>query len=251
MAYTVDPDHPGYMPPPPSATPPAGGSTPPAGGSTVPTSGATFTGGELPVQPDHWLEQKALADRDYALSEAIFKYNQDQDQLRKDNVQESMAEIKRLFGDRAGLYGQLGKESMALNKRRLGELQEDASRNLNFSLARAGNVGGSTEVDKNRELAEKMGLGLGQAEIFAQSQADQMRAQDEALRSSLNSLAASGAVSGGQVGSQAKSALSGLRGTAGYMGGIDNTFGGLSGQIGAAGGANVQTPQTQSTRFGF
>jgi len=207
-----------------------------------------------PPPPDHWPEQLRHMQKSYELSKAIFDYQKRQDDIRKKNVEDSLAKIKELFGARSPIYNQLRQESMELNRGRLEELEQDASRNTRFALARAGNVGGSTEVDKNAELAEKMGLGLGQAEIYAQGQADQLKAQDEALRTSLSTMAASGAVTGNQLGAQGRSALSGLRGTASYMRDMDNTFAGLTNQIGAAGNRQaVQQPvtSTRSTPFGY
>ena len=198
-----------------------------------------------------WEQQMGNAERDYELSKEIFGYNKAQDDLRKKNVGDSMAEIKTIFDGRAPIYGNLRDESYGLNEARLTDLQGDAERNTRFALARAGNIGGSTEVDKNREMAEKMGLGIGQAEIYAQGQSDQLRAQDESLRSSLSSMAATGGLTGSQVGAQGKAALSGLKGNASYMRNIDNTFDNTSGTIGSAGKKNVQQPRTSSTQFGY
>ena len=108
---------------------------------------------QFPEYNDEW------AGKSFGLSQEIFKYTQDQDKLRKENITDSMAEIKRLFDGRAGTYGQLKDESFNLNRSRLNDLQDEANRNLNFSLARAGNVGGSTEIDKNKEWPRRWVLG--------------------------------------------------------------------------------------------
>ena len=175
-----------------------------------------------------------LSQESLDLAREQFGYQKQKDAERLQNIQDSMASIKDVFGGRAPTYDALKGESFKLNERRLNELQTDAGRNLNFSLARAGNTGGSVEVDKNRELAEKMGLGVGQAEIFAQGQADQLKAQDDALKSSLQGLAASGAVGGAAMAGNARGATQGRQGTAQYTPQIENTFQGLSQNIGQA-----------------
>lgn len=208
---------------------------------------------QFPTIPDHSGESLGVARDQLDLSRRIFEYQQGQDRERKDNIRSSLEKLRTIFGKRDPVYNELRGKSLELNRARLEELNEDAARNTRFALARAGNIGGSTEVDKNRELAERMGLGTAQAEIYAQSQADQLRAQDDALRGSLGAMAATGGITGNQIGSQARSALSGLRGTPGYMQNMDNTFAGIASQIGAAGSRAIQQPSTtsQSARFGF
>ena len=187
-----------------------------------------------------YAEQTGLTQESLALARDQFQYQKTKDLERLANIGDSMASIKEIFGGRQPTYDALRGESFNLNERRLNELQTDAGRDLNFNLARSGTTGGSVEVDKNKELAQKMGLGIGQAEIFAQGQADQLKAQDDALKSSLQGLAASGAVTGAGMAGNARSATQGRQGTAQYVQGQDNTFAGLSDRIG---GAVQQSPQ--------
>lgn len=187
--------------------------------------------------------QMALSEASLALAGEQFDYQKTKDAERLKNIQDSMGQIKNIFGGRQPTYDALRGDSFRLNERRLDELNTDAGRNLNFALARAGNTGGSVEVDKNKELAQKMGLGVGQAEIFAQGQADALKAQDDALKGSLQGLAASGAVGGASMAANARGATRGRSGTAQYVPQQDNTFQGLSNRIGTA--------QTQQNSGGF
>lgn len=179
----------------------------------------------------------ALQEDTLALSKAQFDWQRQQAKERKANIAESMAAIDEIFTGRAPIYDQLKQESMGLNMEQLNRLEADAARDLNFALARSGNTGGSVEIDKNRRMAEQMGIGAAGVEQFAQSQADKLKAQDEGLRGAMLGLAASGGVSGTQVGGAARSAISGLGGTALYAPQLNQTFQGLSSNIGAAGQA--------------
>lgn len=65
-------------------------------------------------------------------------------------------------------------------------------RNLKFSMARSGLVGGSADVDAKRTLGEEFNRGILTAEGKAQSALADLRAQDEASRLDLIQLAQSG-----------------------------------------------------------
>lgn len=190
--------------------------------------------------------QMEMAEKNYALSQASFDYTKEQNEERKANIAASMSEIEKMFAERSPLYDKLSGESRALNIEQLKDYEKDAARELNFSLARAGNVGGSVEVDRNRDLAEKMGLGVAGIEQHAQGQADTLRAQDQQLRGSLMGLAASGGITGDMTGRQGTQALQGLSRTASYMPNMQQTFQGLSSDIGTAGqGGFGQNNQNQ------
>jgi hypothetical protein len=192
-------------------------------------------------------EQIAQASLDLAKKQ--FEWQKQQAEERKRNIRESMASIDELFSGRGGIHDLLQEESRMLNMGQLGDLSEEADRQTNFSLARAGTTGGSAEIGLNQELARRMGLGTAQAEIYAQSQADQLKAQDEALRGSLMGLAGSGGVTGQMVRGAGADALKGLSGTAAFMPNINNTFAGLTQNIGTAGQQQSgQSLQSQAPR---
>lgn len=65
-------------------------------------------------------------------------------------------------------------------------------RNLKFSMARSGLVGGSADVDAKRTLGEEFTQGILNAESKAQSSLADLKAQDEASRLNLIQLAQSG-----------------------------------------------------------
>jgi len=67
-----------------------------------------------------------------------------------------------------------------------------ADRNLKFSMARSGLVGGSADRDAKRTLGEEYTQGILSAENKAQSALSDLRAQDEASRLNLIQLAQSG-----------------------------------------------------------
>lgn len=194
--------------------------------------------------------QMAMSEANYNLSKKQFSWTKDQAEERKANIASSMAEIEKMFGEREPMYGRLAGESRALNLEQLGVYEKDAAREMNFALARAGNVGGSVEVDRNRDLAEKMGLGVASIEQHAQGQADTLRAQDQQLRGSLMGLAASGGITGDMTGRQGTQALQGLSRTANYMPNMGQTFEGLSSNIGTAGKGGFNQQQQNQFSFG-
>jgi len=67
-----------------------------------------------------------------------------------------------------------------------------ADRNLKFSMARGGLVGGSADVDAKRTLGEEFTRGILDAEGKAQGALADLKAQDEASRLNLIQLAQSG-----------------------------------------------------------
>lgn len=79
-------------------------------------------------------------------------------------------------------------------------------RNLRFALARNGQVGGSTQIDQQREFADEYARGALEVERKAQGAGAELRASDQESRARLISLATSGmnATTGAQ---QAASAM--------------------------------------------
>lgn len=70
--------------------------------------------------------------------------------------------------------------------------KEIADRNLKFSLAKAGQTGGSLAVDSGKTLADEYARGILNAEQKTQAGVSDLQAQDEASRLNLTQLAQSG-----------------------------------------------------------
>ena len=184
-----------------------------------------------------------IAKEQLALSQEQFAYTKQQEALKQSNIASALKGVTGIFDKRQPIYDKLKNDSMALNMENLYNVKQEAAQDLNFAMARSGNVGGSVAADKNADLAEKMGLAVGGVEQFAQGQSDALRAQDSQLRASLQSLATTGAVGGQTASNMAGNALSGLNGVAQYAPGLENSFQGLSSGIGAA---NTALPQVGS-----
>lgn len=74
----------------------------------------------------------------------------------------------------------------------LGRQQTINSNQLQFSLARSGNTGGSLDRDQNKQLGESYQRGVLKAEQGAQGSAADLRSSDEATRNQLLGLVQSG-----------------------------------------------------------
>ena len=214
-----------------------------------PAGGVGGNGGQIPLiqfpEFDDTIQkqQLALAEEQFGLSQEQFAYTQEQEAIKQQNIADAFASVGGVFDKRAPKYTQLRNESKALNMENLYNLTNDARQNTEFALARAGNTGGSVAADVNFDLAEKFGLAVGGIEQHAQGQADQLKSQDSALRASLNSLAASGGVSGSVASNLAGQSLNGLSNVATYAPNLNSTFQGVSAGIGAA---NTALPQIGS-----
>lgn len=90
---------------------------------------------------------------------------------------------------------QIEEFTSAVRQQYMGELQRQQginSRQLDFSLARAGQTGGSLDRDQNKELGESFQRGVLRSEQGAQNSAAQLRADDEASRNQMLALVQSG-----------------------------------------------------------
>lgn len=90
---------------------------------------------------------------------------------------------------------QIEEFTAAVRQQYMGELQRQQginSRQLDFSLARAGQTGGSLDRDQNKELGESFQRGVLRSEQGAQNSAAQLRADDEASRNQMLALVQSG-----------------------------------------------------------
>lgn len=116
------------------------------------------------------------------------------EQERQARIADAQRQINGIFDDpsRAAAI------SDAINARRevdMGDLnrqQEDATRNLTFSLARGGQIGGSTDRDQRQVLGDEYNRGLLNVEGRAQKFGADLSAADQDARARLISLATSG-----------------------------------------------------------
>lgn len=90
---------------------------------------------------------------------------------------------------------QIEEFTAAVRQQYMGELQRQQginSRQLDFSLARSGQTGGSLDRDQNQELGESFQRGVLRAEQGAQNSAANLRGEDEASRNQMLALVQSG-----------------------------------------------------------
>ena len=105
-----------------------------------------------------------------------------------------------------------------------------ADRRAKFSLARAGLTGGSTAADVGTDLGEEFTEGILGAERQSQSRLADLRASDEASRTSLLGLAQAGLSSTTAAERAASSIQSNLAGAraSGFTEGVGDVFGGTA-----------------------
>ena len=162
---------------------------------------------------------------------------------REARIQSSLGRVSDIFAGRNPIYQQYADDTFGLSKTSLDDEQAMRGRQLKFSLARAGLTGGSTDINKGAELANKYAFGLQQARSHADAAGDSLRGQDSALKSSLMGLAASGAIGGEQMGSLSSEALSAVDSSPAAMQNPGQFYSGLYDQIGMAGGGGFGAPQ--------
>jgi hypothetical protein len=86
---------------------------------------------------------------------------------------------------RKALYQKFAKDAKDLQINDLTKQKDVASRETGFDLARRGLVGGSRQIDVNRDIDDQFNKGVLQAETNAQGVANQAEASDEKTRISL------------------------------------------------------------------
>ena len=135
---------------------------------------------------------------------------QQREDARQARIAAATEEINRIFGDpansRKALYDQQRDAVYGLNKAEVDRQGQVAERANRFGLARAGLIGGSTDVDSNAELNRRTNEGLIRAGGIADQSAADLKLQDEKTRSNLISMAQSGI----DTGTAATMALNGL-----------------------------------------
>jgi hypothetical protein len=116
-------------------------------------------------------------------------------QERKDAaIKNTQARVNAVF-DSPERAADLADFVSALREQRLGQLSEakqTADRDLRFSLARGGQIGGSVQRDRNTELGEAYTRGLIDTERAVQGERANIEAADQDARARLIQLATSG-----------------------------------------------------------
>ena len=131
-----------------------------------------------------------------------------QEAERQARVAAATEKINSIFNNsgRDVLYADQKQAVYDLNKRDVERQAQVAGRNNKFALARAGQLGGSLDVDSNAEIGRVTNEGLLQAGGIADASAAELKANDERTRANLISMAQSGI----DTGSAATMALQGL-----------------------------------------
>jgi hypothetical protein len=126
---------------------------------------------------------------------------------RQKRISQNVASINAAYAGREGQYKRFAD---AVRTKYTGDLKRqygDASRNLKFELAGAGQTGGSVAVDQGRDLSRQMTEGTIAAESKVNEAEANLRGQDEQSRLSMIGLAQSG----GDIGNPAAQTASMLR----------------------------------------
>lgn len=127
---------------------------------------------------------------------------------RQERIKAATEEINKVFNGagRDKMYSDQRSAVYDLNKRDVDQQAMVAQRNNKFGLARAGQLGGSLDVDSNAEINRVTNEGLLKAGGLADDASANLKANDERTRSSLISMAQSGI----DTGTAASMALKGL-----------------------------------------
>lgn len=129
------------------------------------------------------------------------------------------AEIDAFVADLRGL----GMQDLDKNK-------QLADRDLKFALARNGQVGGSTQVDRQADLGERYQRGVLEVDRSAAGAGADLQAADQQSRAQLISLATSGldqTTGAQQAAASMRSSLEGAKANSRIQG-VDNLFGGVA-----------------------
>lgn len=117
------------------------------------------------------------------------------ERARQANIAGSTARINSIFDapSRQAQYADFGNALRDYYRQDLDKQQADASRNLKFSLAKAGLTGGSAAADSGRVLSDDYQKGIINAERKAQAAVSDLQNQDAQARLNLTQLAQQGA----------------------------------------------------------
>lgn len=117
-----------------------------------------------------------------------------QEQARQAAIRATQAQVNRVF-DAPGREADIVRfiqDLRAYYGRDLDQKKADTDRSLKFALARAGQIGGSTQIDQQREFAKQYTRGLLDVAQRAEGAGANLRAADQDARARLISLATSG-----------------------------------------------------------
>ncbi len=133
---------------------------------------------------------------------------------REGRIGSATGAVNRAFSNRDDIFNRLRSATFRLNRNELEDARDTSRRDTKFALARAGTLGGSVDVDKNRDIEDKFNQGILNAQSFAQSSADSLRSREDQIRNALLAIAGSGNVSGSQLSPQIADALRGTQAAA-------------------------------------
>ncbi len=142
----------------------------------------------------------ALQEQSIAAQFALFEAQQGAEAERRAAAASLIREINRRFNGRDAIYENLSDLTYQANVDDLNNQQEDARLRTKHGLARNGLAGGSVDSDLFRKIAEQQDKGLIQARNFADQTGNDLRAQDQSLKSNLTGLASTGQVDGSILG---------------------------------------------------
>lgn len=116
------------------------------------------------------------------------------EEQRQASIAQTQAAINRVF-DSPNRQAEIDDVVGALREQGITQLDEqkaNTDRALRFALARSGLIGGSTQLDQQRDLAKAYGQGVLDIERQAQGAGADLQARDQEARARLISLATSG-----------------------------------------------------------
>lgn len=149
---------------------------------------------------------------------------------RKALVKKNNASINSAFDKRAKEFDAYGDELFEHNKGLLDEQRVDANKQVNYALARAGQMGGSVDAVQNAELEKLYQRGLTNLRSGANDQIAGLKANDNAMRNNLLGASAAGSYSDAMM----KGVNPISRNMSQLNAGVGNQFQSLLGGIGGA-----------------
>ena len=122
------------------------------------------------------------------------KRAQEAEDKRRADIEATQQRINDIFGSptREGQIQDFIGATRESGQRDLARTHEDVARNLKFALARSGNVGGSTQIDQNKNLADSLFRATLDSERRALGAGSKLRSADQQAKLSLFSQALGG-----------------------------------------------------------
>lgn len=127
---------------------------------------------------------------------------------RQQQISASTARINQIFSDpaRQAQYDKLASDTAAFYQTDIDRQNAEATRKAKFALARSGNIGGSVQADRARDLGQDYDKAVIQAQQRGQQAKASLMGEDESTKQSLIAMAQAG-LDTTTAGSQAASAL--------------------------------------------